>query len=753
MSEPDPDDRPSLEGRTATGMAGFVAGVAGAAVALGFGELVEGVSETIPSLVVAVAEVVVDYTPGDVVAFSIANIGSAQKTLLVTGVVVVSLAVCGILGRLAARGGRLAAVGGFALFGLVGGWAAARNPQSPAGASWLVALAAAVLAAATTIFLVHRAGALSRPASAAASAAADADEEGVAARSPERVRTRRSFFGFAAGAAIAALGLVGLGRGLRGESAAEQAREAYSLPSRDPAPATDQGTALGEPQPSDAVTAPSVADTPTTTQGTIDTGGAAPTTTQAQQSQATETEQPAPTTTQAQQSQATETEQPAPTTTQAQQSQATETEQPAPTTTQAQQTQATETQQPAPTTTQPPEPAPTTTQPPEPAPTTTQPPEPAPTTTQPPEPAPTTTQPPEPAPTTTQPPEPAPTTTQPPEPAPTTTQPPEPAPTTTQPPSNLPVQEQLARIDTLDNQVPGISAYITPITPTDKFYRIDTAVRPPQVNPANWRLRFTGMVDRPYELTFDDILAMDLSDHVITLSCVSNPVGGQLVGNAVWTGVPLAVLLERAGAQSWANQVVGRSVDDFTAGFPIGAVHDGRNAILAIGMNDELLPISHGFPARLVVAGLYGYVSAVKWLEEIHLTTWDGFDGYWVPRGWSKRGPIKTQSRIDTPRSNARLRVGETTSVAGIAWAPTRGIERVETKIGREDWTPCRLGQALGDESWVQWHREWTPAKSGTHRIQVRATDGNGTTQGGFSVPPRPNGAEGRHSLRVEVRR
>ena len=315
------------------------------------------------------------------------------------------------------------------------------------------------------------------------------------------------------------------------------------------------------------------------------------------------------------------------------------------------------------------------------------------------------------------------------------------------------MQEQLARIDTLDDEVRGISPYITPITPIDEFYRIDTAVRAPQVNPANWRLRFTGMVDRPYELTFDDILAMDLSDHVITLSCVSNPVGGQLVGNAMWTGVPLAVLLERAGVQGAANQVVGRSVDDFTAGFPIGAVHDGRNAILAIGMNNELLPISHGFPARLVVAGLYGYVSAVKWIDEIHLTTWDGFDGYWVPRGWSKRGPIKTQSRIDTPRSNARLRVGETTSVAGIAWAPTRGIERVETKIGGEDWTPCHLGQALGDESWVQWHREWTPDRSGTHQIQVRATDGTGTTQGGFGVPPRPNGAEGWHSLRVDVRR
>ena len=680
-------------------------------MALGFGELVEAISETIPSLVVAVAEVVVDYTPGDVVAFSISNVGSAQKTLLVTGVVVVSLAVCGILGRLAARGRRLAAVGGFALFGLVGGWAAARNPQSPAGASWLVALAAAVLAAATTVFLVRRAAVLPRPASRMAAGAADADVDGdsAAAPSPERIRTRRSFFGFAAGAAIAALGLVGLGRSLRGESAAEQAREAYSLPSRDPAPATDQATALGEPQPSNAVTAPSVADTPSTTQRAIDTTGAAPTTTQAQQTQSTTTEQPAPTTTQAQQTQttttqaqqtqSTTTEQPAPTTTQAQ------SEQPAPTTTQAQQTQTADTEQPAPTTTQAQQTQTTTTEPPEPAPTTTQPPEPA------------------------------------------------PAPTTTQPPSNLPVQEQLDRIDTLDDEVRGISPYITPITPTDEFYRIDTAIRPPQVNPENWRLRFTGMVDRPYQLTFDDILAMDLSDHVITLSCVSNTVGGQLVGNAVWAGVPLAVLLERAGVQGAANQVVGRSVDDFTAGFPIGAVHDGRNAILAIGMNGDLLPITHGFPARLVVAGLYGYVSAVKWIDEIHLTTWDGFDGYWVPRGWSKRGPIKTQSRIDTPRSNARLRVGETTSVAGIAWAPTRGIERVETKIGDEDWTPCHLGQALGDESWVQWHREWTPDRSGTHRIQVRATDGTGTTQGGFSVPPRPNGAEGWHSLRVDVRR
>ncbi len=707
MTEPDPDDRPSLEGRTATGTAGFVAGVVGAAVALGFGELVEGVSETIPSLVVAVGEVVTDYTPGDVVAFSISNVGSAQKTLLIAGVVVVSLAVCGILGRLAARGGRLAAVGGFALFGLVGGWAAARNPQSPAGASWLVALAAAVLAAATTVYLVRRAAVLPRPASRTAAGAADADADGdsAAAPSPERVRTRRSFFGFAAGAGIAALGLVGLGRSLRGESAAEKAREAYSLPSRDPAPATDQGTALGEPQPTDAGTAPSVADTPSTNQGAVDTGGAAPTTTQTQQSQTTETQQPAPTTTQTQQTQTTAAEQPAPTTTQTQQTQTTAAEQPAPTTTQTQQSQTTETQQPAPE---------------------------------------------QPAPTTTQTPEPAPTTTQTPEPAPTTTQPPEPAPTTTQPPKHISVQEQVARLDTLDNEVPGISPYITPITPTDEFYRIHTALSIPQVDPSRWSLRFTGMVDRPYTLNFDDILAMDLSDHVITLACVSNPVGGRLVGNAVWTGVPLAALLERAGAQRRANQVVGRSVDDFTAGFPTGVVHDGRNAILAIGMNNELLPAAHGFPARLLVAGLYGYVSAVKWIDEIHLTTWDAFDGYWVPRGWSKRGPMKTQSRIDIPKHSARLKAGETTSIAGIAWAPTRGIVRVETKVGNEDWVECRLGQALGDESWVQWHREWTPTK-GRHTIRVRATDGKGVTQSRVEVPTLPNGAEGWHTIAVRA--
>ena len=287
------------------------------------------------------------------------------------------------------------------------------------------------------------------------------------------------------------------------------------------------------------------------------------------------------------------------------------------------------------------------------------------------------------------------------------------------------------------------------MTPNDDFYRIDTAFEVPQVDPGSWRLRFTGMVDNPYEITFDEIQAMDLTDHVITLSCVSNRVGGNLVGNAVWTGVPLSALLDRAGVQAGADQVVGRSVDDWTAGFPTPLVYDGRNAILAIGMNDQFLPTDHGFPARLVVAGLYGYVSAVKWIEEIHLTTWDGFDGYWVPRGWSKEGPMKTQSRIDVPVGRGVV-AGQPTPIAGIAWAPTRGIERVEVQIDGTEWLPCELGEALGDESWVQWYREWTPT-AGRHRIRVRATDGDGVTQSEQEVSPRPNGAEGWHTVNVTV--
>ena len=678
-------------------MAGWLAGAAGAAVALGFGELIEGISDTIPSLVIAVGEVVTDYTPGEIVAFSIANLGASQKTVLTVGIVVLSLAICGLFGRLATRGRGVAAVAGFAVFGLIGGWAAARNPLSPALASWLVALAAAVLGAATTRFLVSRASAVGRDAEAARDA--DAQEEVTDDGARQRVGTRRSFFAYAAGAGVAALSLVGIGRGLRGESAAEKAREIYTLPPRTPDPAAgataaDTNVAIEVPEGIEievpegiAIEEEVVIEVPEGIEIPQETANEVPAEEAGSSTQATSTPSSEQTATTSAAEPSVDDSEPelTPTTTQ----------QPA--------------EQPAPTTTQ---------QPAE-------------------QPAPTTTQ---------QAAE---------QPAPTTTQQAaeQPAPTTTQPPKHLSVQEQVARIDTLDDEVPGLSPYITPITPQDEFYRVDTALSVPQVDPASWRLSITGMVDNPYVLTYEDIRAMRLSDYVITLSCVSNPVGGNLVGNAVWTGVPLNVLLQHAGVQRGAQQIVGRSVDDFTAGFPTTAAYDGRNAILAIGMNNDPLPTRHGFPARIVVAGLYGYVSAVKWLKEIRLTTWDAFDGYWVPRGWSKRGPIKTQSRIDVPRNKADLKIGQTTSVAGIAWAPTRGIRRVEIKIGREDWAPCRLGQALGDESWVQWHREWTPSTPGNYQIQVRATDGTGTTQGGYSVSTFPNGAEGYHTIRARVRR
>ena len=300
-------------------------------------------------------------------------------------------------------------------------------------------------------------------------------------------------------------------------------------------------------------------------------------------------------------------------------------------------------------------------------------------------------------------------------------------------------------VDTFDD-IENISRYLTP---TDEFYRIDTALRPPQVDPDSWSLTIDGLVDNPMTLTLDDILSMDLEDHVVTLSCVSNEVGGELVGNAQWTGVRLTSLLEMAGVQPDAQQVFGVSVDGFTAGFPIDVLDDGRNAMLAIAMNGEPLPVIHGFPARLVVPGLYGYVSAVKWIERILLTTWDGADGYWIPRGWSKLGPIKTQSRIDVPRNGQRVTQG-TVAVAGIAWAPTGGVSKVEVKVGDADWAEAELSGSVSGETWLQWMLPWD-ATPGDHVIAVRATNLDGETQSEIPVPVAPDGAEGYHAILVEV--
>ena len=292
---------------------------------------------------------------------------------------------------------------------------------------------------------------------------------------------------------------------------------------------------------------------------------------------------------------------------------------------------------------------------------------------------------------------------------------------------------------------PGITPLVSANT---DFYRIDTALIVPQVDPATWRLKITGLVDHAFELTYDQLLAMNLVEEYVTLTCVSNEVGGDLAGNSKWLGVPLADVLTHAGVQASADQIVGRSVDGFTAGFPVSAANDGRVALIAVGMNNEALPIAHGFPARLVVAGLYGYVSATKWLNEIQLTTFNDFKGYWIPRGWSAEGPIKTQSRIDVPRSGQQISAGPAV-VAGVAWAQSRGIDKVEVGIDGK-WQEAELGEPLSKNTWRQWRYRFE-ASAGAHRISVRATDTTGSTQPIKEAPPNPNGADGWHTIEVEA--
>ncbi|MDE0375379.1 MAG: molybdopterin-dependent oxidoreductase, partial [bacterium] len=326
--------------------------------------------------------------------------------------------------------------------------------------------------------------------------------------------------------------------------------------------------------------------------------------------------------------------------------------------------------------------------------------------------------------------------------------------TTTQAPQTTTTTQAPARTsvsgvaDPTRAQIAPVEGVSELITPNDEFYVIDTAIGVPQVDHRAWTLSFTGRADNPYSITYDELLAMPLVERYITLCCVSNRVGGNLVGNAKWLGVPLRTLVERAGVRPDGNQLVGRSVDRFTVGFPTAAVFDGREALVAIGMNGEPLPLKHGFPARLVVSGLYGYVSATKWLTEVEFTGWNDFDAYWVPRGWAKQAPIKTQSRIDTPREG-NITAG-TNVIAGVAWAQTRGISRVQVRVDDGDWTNAHLPQELSIDTWRQWYLEhdFTP---GAHTIAVRATDGTGRTQTDSVRPPRPDGATGYHTIQVQA--
>ena len=322
-------------------------------------------------------------------------------------------------------------------------------------------------------------------------------------------------------------------------------------------------------------------------------------------------------------------------------------------------------------------------------------------------------------------------------------------------PSSAPVS---ANLPVPTEVVPPLSAAeslsapgLTPLViPNDQFYRIDTELLVPQVDASSWQLRVTGMVDHPLTLTYSEILALPLFEQYVTLSCVSNVVGGNLIGNTLWTGVHLKQVLDAAGVQPGATQIVGRSVDGFTVGFPTAwALDPAREPMIAVGMNRVPLPAEHGYPARLIVPGLYGYVSATKWLSEIELTTREAFDAYWVRLGWAKDGPILTESRIDHPTDGAGLTAGPV-DIDGLAWAPDRGVQRVEVRVDGGPWQSALLSRAISKATWVQWMLRWQ-ATPGTHTIEVRATDGTGAVQTATPGGPAPAGATGYDQVQVTV--
>jgi len=527
-----------------------LSGVLAAAVALGVGEMLSGISNKIPSLIVRVGDVVIDNAPGAVERWAIDTLGTNDKPALVIGIAVISLLIGAATGIASSKNFK-AGIAVFGLFGLLGGLAAASDPQRPAGWAWFSAILAAAAGVGTLWFLLKAANSLW--------------QESTTPR--EMAESRRGFLGAAAGAAAVGVTTPIVGTVLRSRQSAQVEGDREVV-----AAALDSIEAA----------------TPVPAESTIETA------------------------------------------------------------------------------------------------------------------------------------------------------------TTSMP--------ELASFDDID----GIA---TLVSPNDNFYRIDSALSIPRIDVDTWSMKITGMVDQELEFTFDDLLAMDPVEEFVTLSCVSNRVGGDLVGNARWLGVPIKKLLDMAGVQAGATQIVGRSVDGWTGGFPTEYLDDpDRVALVAVAMNGEPLPTQHGFPVRLVVAGLYGYVSATKWLKEIELTTMEDFNGYWITRGWSKLGPIKTQSRIDVPNPNARLVAGDQ-PIAGVAWAPDRGVTKVEVlitdivdgeEVPNENWIEAQLTNDITDNSWRQWMVPWS-APAGDHVIRVRATDGEGITQTPVRTDVAPSGATGWHTIAVRV--
>lgn len=299
-----------------------------------------------------------------------------------------------------------------------------------------------------------------------------------------------------------------------------------------------------------------------------------------------------------------------------------------------------------------------------------------------------------------------------------------------------------------DFGVRGLTPFRTP--PRD-FYRVDTALILPKVDPHAWKLTVHGMVDRPVELTFDDLLELPLIERYITLTCVSNQVGGPYAGTGRWLGVRLADLLRRAGVRTGADQILSRSTDGFTAGTPVATVLDGRDALVAVGLDGAPLPVARGFPARLIVPGLYGFVSATKWVTDLKLTRFADERAYWTKRGWAVEAPIKTMSRIDVPAPLSQVRAGADVTVAGVAWAQHRGIAKVEVRVDDGPWETAELAAVPSTDTWRQWRHRRPAPRPGRHTLTVRATDGTGAVQTSQRVPPIPNGASGWQSVVVTV--
>ena len=298
----------------------------------------------------------------------------------------------------------------------------------------------------------------------------------------------------------------------------------------------------------------------------------------------------------------------------------------------------------------------------------------------------------------------------------------------------------------LEARYPGISSFRTP---SKDFYRVDVNLTVPVIDLDSWRLEVDGDVDNSFSITFDDLLGMELIERDITMTCVSNDVGGKYVGAARWTGVPLKTLLDEAGVGSKADQILSTATDGFTISTPLGIALDGRDAMVAVGMNGTALPAEHGFPARLITPGLYGFVGATKWLRKLTLTTYAEQSAYWTDRDWATDAPIKISSRIDTPAALSTVKAGKSV-IGGVAWAQTRGIAKVEVRIDGGGWQEAKLGPSAGVDYWRQWYLPWD-ARPGQHMLAVRATDRDGVVQTAVRASPFPEGSSGVQEIAVNV--